>query len=268
MTILFGTKSGNAEALADARAQSCRQTGVCRTGARHGGCHAGADGRDAQNLLVIASTWGEGDPPQRAIDFFAALMADDAPRFDGMRYAVLALGDRAYAKFCETGRLFDERFAALGREADGRADRMRSGLRGAGRRVDRWRRWACCRPSSASRRPARSFMWISRARRRRLPSWTRTRPFEAEITEHIRLSGSRSTSDTWHVELSLEGAGSNTSRAIRSGSCRATIRRWWMRCWTRPGLPANAATCGRETAEQFDITTLTAPIAAQSKAGR
>ncbi len=67
-----------------------------------------------ENLLVIASTWGEGDPPQRAIDFHAALMADDAPRFEGLRYAVLALGDRAYAKFCETGRLFDERFAALG----------------------------------------------------------------------------------------------------------------------------------------------------------
>jgi sulfite reductase (NADPH) flavoprotein alpha-component len=68
----------------------------------------------AQNLLVIASTWGEGDPPQRAIDFYAALMADDAPRFDAVRYAVLALGDRAYAKFCETGRVFDDRFAALG----------------------------------------------------------------------------------------------------------------------------------------------------------
>jgi sulfite reductase (NADPH) flavoprotein alpha-component len=41
-------------------------------------------------------------------------MAEDAPRFDQVRYAVLALGDRAYAQFCETGRQFDERFAALG----------------------------------------------------------------------------------------------------------------------------------------------------------
>ena len=36
---------------------------------------------------------------------------------------------------------------------------------------------------------------------------TRARPFEAEITEHIRLTGSRSTSDTHHVAVSLAGSG-------------------------------------------------------------
>ena len=37
----------------------------------------------AKNLLVIASTWGEGDPPERATDFIGALLAEDAPRFAG-----------------------------------------------------------------------------------------------------------------------------------------------------------------------------------------
>src|SRR5215472_749009 len=113
LTILFGTESGNAEALADIARKAAGKLGfAARVLDMADATPAQIAG--VQNLLVIASTWGEGDPPQRAIDFHAALMADDAPRMEGVRFAVLALGDRAYAKFCETGRLFDERFAALG----------------------------------------------------------------------------------------------------------------------------------------------------------
>ena len=68
----------------------------------------------SKNLIVYISTWGEGDPPQRAVDFHKALLADDAPRFEGVRFAVLALGDTAYVNFCQTGKQIDARLEALG----------------------------------------------------------------------------------------------------------------------------------------------------------
>src|SRR5207302_5987509 len=68
----------------------------------------------ARRLVVIASTWGEGEPPARAVHAYAELMGEKAPRLDGVEFAVLALGDTAYAEFCAIGKAIDARLAALG----------------------------------------------------------------------------------------------------------------------------------------------------------
>ena len=254
LTILFGTESGNAEALADAARRAAGKLGFAprvldmadATPAQIAG---------AQNLLVIASTWGEGDPPQRAADFHAALMADDAPRFDGVRFAVLALGDRAYAKFCETGRLFDERFAALGatRVADriecdldyeapanawigGTLTQLQAGLGdtepGAVIHVD------------FARAPAEAA------------AYSRTRPFEAEITQRVKLSGSRSTSETWHLEVSLAGAGITYEPGDSLGFLPSNDPALVDAVLAASGLAGDAA-LHAALSERFDITTLT-----------
>ena len=199
LTILFGTESGNAEALA-AQAR--------KAAARLGFAAKVVDMADttpaqiaaAENLLLIAATWGEGEPPQRAIDFHDALMAADAPRFDKVRFAVLALGDRAYARFCETGKQFDERLAALGgaRIAE-RIDCDVDFESAAGG-------WIESTLTALNKDAGASVIHVDFGRPA-VEGPTKARPFAGEITEHVRLSGSRSSSDTWHVAVSLEGSG-------------------------------------------------------------
>jgi sulfite reductase (NADPH) flavoprotein alpha-component len=212
LLILFATESGNAETLAASVRKAGQKLGFAARTADVGTITV-AEAAKAENLLMIASTWGEGDPPQRAADFYNAILAPDAPRFDKTRFSVLALGDRAYVNFCSTGRTFDERFAALGGrrlapvlECDvdyaapanawikSTLDLLKKETEGEGAviHVDFAR--------SVAAQPAEDDEEAE-------PAYTRNRPFEATINELINLNGSGSSAETWHVELSLEGSG-------------------------------------------------------------
>ncbi len=74
--------------------------------------------------VIVASTYGEGDPPDGVKGFYDALCADTAPRLERLEYIVLALGDSHYEHFCKFGVDLDQRLASPGREAH-RAHRHR-----------------------------------------------------------------------------------------------------------------------------------------------
>lgn len=56
----------------------------------------------AKQALFIASTAGQGDPPDHAIEFSASVMQQSV-RLDSLQFGVLALGDRSYDEFCAFG---------------------------------------------------------------------------------------------------------------------------------------------------------------------
>tara|TARA_R110002096_G_scaffold199271_17_gene383131 strand:+ start:4002 stop:4484 length:483 start_codon:yes stop_codon:yes gene_type:complete len=64
-------------------------------------------------LLAAVSTWGDGDPPCSAEDFFSELQSSDEP-LSHVRFAVYALGDTAYDSFCQFGKDLDAELARHG----------------------------------------------------------------------------------------------------------------------------------------------------------
>jgi sulfite reductase (NADPH) flavoprotein alpha-component len=68
----------------------------------------------ARDVLVVTSTFGDGGPPDNGADFWDRLGAPDAPPLDGVRYAVLGIGDRSYGNFCGHAKSVDSRLADLG----------------------------------------------------------------------------------------------------------------------------------------------------------
>jgi sulfite reductase (NADPH) flavoprotein alpha-component len=198
LTILYATESGNAEKLAGDLAKAARKNGLKPNLVDMADLDV-ATLASAQRLVVIASTWGEGDPPARAVNGYAELMSERAPRLEGVEFGVLALGDTAYAEFCAIGKAIDERLAALGaRRAVERVDCDLDFAEPAAKWIgDSIKNLA---PPEPARGTVISVDFGAKA------TSTDLEPVEAEITEHINLNSSQSDKETVHLELSFAGA--------------------------------------------------------------
>ena len=205
LTVLFGSESGNAEGLADQTVKAAAKAGFKAKAVSMGDINP-AKLKGVKHLLVIVSTWGEGDPPENAIDFYNTFMSDQAPRFEGTRYSVLGLGDTSYEHFCKMGIDFDTRLEALGakriferKDCDVDFDEdyviWQKGVFAALSELTNVSS-SVSAADSATAIPAAPAV-----------SYSRKNPFPSKLENRILLNGKGSAKETIHLEFSLEGSG-------------------------------------------------------------
>jgi sulfite reductase (NADPH) flavoprotein alpha-component len=113
VTVMYGSQTGTAEGLAKKLVKTLKK-GNFETEIHDMATYDRTRLAKEQNLLIITSTYGDGEPPDTATDLHGWLMSDSAPRLDGVSYSVLALGDSSYPDYCKCGIEFDTRLSALG----------------------------------------------------------------------------------------------------------------------------------------------------------
>ena len=114
LTILFGSQTGTAESLAKRAAKEASKRGFASTVLDMAQTQL-ANLASEKNVLIITSTYGDGEPPDNARALWEALAKDDAvPSLASIQFSVCSLGDSNYAQFCRCGQDFDQRFEKHG----------------------------------------------------------------------------------------------------------------------------------------------------------
>ena len=113
ITIVYGTQTGNSEAMAEEAANAAKKHGMAPKVMDMGDIEL-SEFAQTERILVVTSTYGEGEMPDNAQVIWEEISANDAPKFENTFFSVLALGDTSYDQFCEAGILWDTRLAALG----------------------------------------------------------------------------------------------------------------------------------------------------------
>ena len=208
LTILYGSRTGNGEGLAQkAQIEATKHGFLVKL--KNMADYNVRDLLQERNLVVIVSTHGEGEPPFAARELHDYIFSKRAPKLDSLNFAVIALGDSGYFKFCQTGKDFDSQLEILG-----------------GKRISKW--IACdvefeeqfekglnellagfggVEHSEAN--TSHDYRLVSlpeKGKNGRIAAYSRKNPFLAPVYEKILLHGKGTKRQTLHIELNTKDA--------------------------------------------------------------
>jgi len=195
VTLLWASQTGNAEALATRFAERLATAG-CTVEVASMDSYPTHKLEQAGNLLLLSSTFGDGDPPDNGQSFWQALTAT-APNLANVRYAVLALGDTSYDRFCQHGKNLDQRLAELG------AQRLSARLDCEADADDAAQQWLDCLLSGLATEIAEPRAPAAVA----MPVITKAAPAAVRLTHSLKLNRDGASKDTRQLVFNLGDSG-------------------------------------------------------------
>ena len=112
LAIFFGSQTGNAAELAEKTAKKAVAYGLEPQVIDMDG-YDESQFSNHKRILIITSTWGEGEMPDNAENLWNSTNANN-PSLKGVHHSVCAIGDSSYDEFCKAGTDWDDKFKALG----------------------------------------------------------------------------------------------------------------------------------------------------------
>jgi sulfite reductase (NADPH) flavoprotein alpha-component len=199
LTVLYGTESGNSEVLADRAVKAAKKRGF-QAVMKNMSEISMAELAKSTKLLVIVSTWGDGEPPETAVSFYKEFMNSDLALSD-VRFSVCGLGDTAYEKFCQIGKDVDAKLESLG------ATRVSARQDCDVDYEDAYAGWLESALSALAPASAAAVVQSTAPAFASSVEYGKKNPFPAETLDKVVLNGEGSAKETLHFEFSLAASG-------------------------------------------------------------
>jgi sulfite reductase (NADPH) flavoprotein alpha-component len=206
LTIISASHTGNGRKISDKLLAAVQALGIQARVIKAGDYQPREIAKE-KLLYIVISTHGDGDPPDEARALYEFLGTKRAPQLPELQYSVLALGDTSYPKFCEAGRVVDERLAKLGAkhllprvDCDVDFEQL----------AQTWADDALARVREIKDKFAPAGGVAAAAPAAQAPAiaeLTRAQPATAEVLANQRIVGRGALREVRHVELAFPGLG-------------------------------------------------------------
>ncbi len=205
LTILYGSETGRSQTLAEKLAEKATFKNIsANVFSMYDYNYKKL--QEEENLAIIVSTHGEGDPPDMAEDFHKFITGRRAPKLEQLNFSVLAMGDKTYKFFCKTGEDIYNACRSLGAysvtpivkcDVDYEAN------------AEIWMNnfLANLTPSESSPSQETVALQAPNAEKKAASEYSKKNPFMAPIIEKVKITGRDSDKEVYHLELALDNSG-------------------------------------------------------------